>query len=323
MNAEMSGVAVNVLGFVEHPAFGDSPYRVGADGAPYVPVGDGGLVLGVSLGDPVSGVSGDHVAPGACLVHPDEAARHALALYSCIGNRAEVRTGAAAGAVGAVIGKRGEGGRVIVGFSAGRLAAMRPGDQVSVRSFGQGLRPGWLPDAVTAMNADPAVLAALPIERPDGAIEVSVAAVIPARLAGNGLGRPAAAWDLDLQLTGSDRGAADPQLRLGDLVAIADIDARYNMGYRRDWMTIGVIVHGTSPLPGHGPGMTVILTGPASALRPLEHGAGHAGLTASMLNLQLPGSQTPAKQRKGAGRHSRACVAARSSRPRASAPHSE
>ena len=46
-------VAVNLLGQVEHPAFGDSPYRIDVDGVPYVPVGDGGLVLGVRLGDSV------------------------------------------------------------------------------------------------------------------------------------------------------------------------------------------------------------------------------------------------------------------------------
>ena len=101
-------------------------------------------------------------------------------------------------------------------------------------------------------------------------------------MAGNGLGRPAVSWDLDLQLTSQDH----PALLIGDLVAIMDIDARFNMGYRRNWLTIGVIVHGGSPLPGHGPGMTVILTGPASALRPIQDTAGHTGLLASMLNLQ-------------------------------------
>jgi len=286
--AALAAVAVNLLGVVEHPSFGDSPYRIDADGAPYVPVGDGGLVLGVRLGDPVFAVGGDHVAPGACLVHQDEAARHALALYSCIGNRAEVRTGAAAGAVGAVIGKRGEGGRVIVGFADDDLARMRPGDQVAVRSAGQGHAPPWLPDEVTVMNLDPDI--ALIGGEPEGGfgrpMQVSVRSVLPAKVAGNGLGRPAVSWDLDLQMTGE----SDTKLLLGDLVAITDIDARFNMGYRRDWLTIGVIVHGASPLPGHGPGMTVILTGPASAIRPIQDSAGHRGLTASMLNLQLPGS---------------------------------
>jgi hypothetical protein len=286
-SVRLAPVAVNLLGQVEHPAFGDSPYRIDADGAPYVPVGDGGLVLGVRLGDSVFDTSGDHVAPGACLVHPDPAAQHALGLYACIGNRAEVRTGAAAGAIGAVLGKRGETSRVVTGFDADVLAAMRPGDQVSVRAVGQGARPSWLPADVTLMNLDPALLPQLPVTAgtqgvDSSVINVSVAAVIGAKRAGNGLGRPAAAWCLDLQLTAAD-GIG---LRFGDLVAISDIDARYNIGYRREWMTIGLLVHGSSPLPGHGPGITVILTGPARSLRPQDHGAGHAGLTASMLMLR-------------------------------------
>ena len=71
----LNAVAVNMLGVVEHPALGDTPYRVDADGHPYLPAGDGGLVLGVRLGDPVTALAGDHVAPGACLVHPEPAAR--------------------------------------------------------------------------------------------------------------------------------------------------------------------------------------------------------------------------------------------------------
>ncbi len=278
----LAPVAVNLLGQVEHPAFGDSPYRIDADGAPYVPVGDGGLVLGVRLGDSVFDASGDHVAPGACLVHPDAGAQQALVLYACIGNRAQVRTGAAAGAIGAVIGKRGEAGRVITAFDADELASMRPGDQVSVRGVGQGARPAVLPDDVMLMNLDPDLLPKLPVTAGTSVLEVGVAAVVPARKAGNGLGRPAQAWCLDLQL---DAGDGIP-LRFGDLVAISDIDARYNLGYRRGWMTIGVIGHGASPLPGHGPGMTVILSGPARSLRPRDDAAGHTGLTASMLMLR-------------------------------------
>jgi hypothetical protein len=161
---------------------------------------------------------------------------------------------------------------------------MRPGDQVSVRGVGQGARPDWLPADVAPMNLDPALVSQLPVTAgaDGGVIETSVAAVIPAKKAGNGLGRPAAAWCLDLQLTADD----GIPLRLGDLVAISDLDARYNIGYRRGWMTIGVLVHGASRLPGHGPGITVILTGPARSLRPQDHGAGHAGLTASMLMLR-------------------------------------
>ena len=125
-----------------------------------MPAGDGGIVLGLRLGDSVFGRVGDHAAPGACLVHPEPAARHALAIYSCIGNEAVVRTGAAAGARGAVIGKRGEHGRVIVGFGAGRPgqdAAGRPGGvRAAARAGG---RPACRP-SVTVLNIDPGLLAA-------------------------------------------------------------------------------------------------------------------------------------------------------------------
>ena len=282
-------VAVNLLGVVEHPALGDTPYRVDCDGRSYVPAGDGGIVIGLCLGDSVFGLLGDHAAPGACLVHPDPAAQHALASSCCIGNRARVRTGAAAGAEGAVVGKRGEQGRVIVAFGQGDLARLRPGDEVAVRACGQGLRPTGVPPDVTIMNLDPALLGSLPIGLPadagGGAVTVGVRMSVPSRLAGNGIGRPSVAWDLDLQLPspGPD-GAGD--LALGDLVAVTDLDARYNMGYRRGWVTVGVVGHGASPLPGHGPGMTPILTGPAAALRPVPDAAGHVGLTATALKLQ-------------------------------------
>lgn len=279
----LAPVAMGLLGVAEQPAMGDSPYRVGRDGEPYVPAGDGGIVLGLELGDSAFGPAGDHAAPGACLMHPDTAARFALVTYACIGNQADVRTGAAAGARGRVLGKRGEAGRVITGFAQADLARMRPGDEVAVRGFGQGWRPDGLPADVTVMNLDPAALIALPVELSGTAVTAGVRATVPGKLAGNGIGRPALAWCLDLQLPAPGGG---PDLLLGDLVAVTDIDARYNMGYRRGWVTVGVVVHGASPLPGHGPGITPVLTGPAAALRAEPDAAHHVGLTAGAVKLQ-------------------------------------
>ena len=281
-------VTVNLLGAVEHPALDGSPYRIDRNGRPYVPTGDGGIVLGLELGDSAFALDADHAAPGACLVHADPAARQALAAYACVGNEVRVRTGEAAGARGVVLGKRGEEGRVVAGFAAADLARMRPGDEVGVRARGQGWRPPGLPPEVAVMNLDPGIVSMLPISLPGTGTEVvtvGVRVTVPSRLAGNGIGRPAAAWDLDLQLPppGPD-GAGD--VALGDLVAVSDLDVRYNMGYRRGWMTVGIVVHGASPLPGHGPGITPLLTGPAAALRPHPDAAGHAGLTAAALQLQ-------------------------------------
>jgi Domain of unknown function (DUF4438) len=272
-------VTVNLLGLVEHPELGDTPYRVSADGRPYVPAGDGGIVLGLRLGDSSFGRDADHAAPGACLVHPDPAARHALTIYSCIGNQVTVRTGQAAGARGVVIGKRGELGRVVVSFDQQDLERMRPADQIAVRTCGQGWRPPGFPAGVTLLNTDPAALRSLPITSDGMRVTAGVRAVVPSKLAGNGIGRPAVGWDLDLQL------GADEDVLLGDLVAVADLDARFNLGYRRGWLTVGVIVHGSSPLPGHGPGITPILTGPAEVLRSAADPAGHVGLTEAVVRL--------------------------------------
>src|ERR1700744_5248727 len=102
-------ITVNLAAVIEQASVGSDPYRIDADGAPYVPVGDGGVVLGVRLGDGVSQHPGDHVAPGGCLVHPDPAAGYALAPPACVGNLVAARTGPAAGRTGTVVGKRGEG----------------------------------------------------------------------------------------------------------------------------------------------------------------------------------------------------------------------
>jgi hypothetical protein len=272
-------VAVNLLGYAEHPESGDNPFRISADGRPYVPAGDGGIVLGLQLGESAFSRDADHAAPGACLVHPDPAARHALAIYSCIGNQVTVRTGLAAGARGLVTGKRGEQGRVVACFHQEDLTRMRPSDQVTVRACGQGWHPPGFPPGITVLNTDPAAFERLPIALDgDGtSVTAGVRRVVPSKLAGNGIGRPAVGWDLDLQLSAAD------DVLLGDLVAVSDLDARYNMGYRRGWLTVGVIVHGSSPQPGHGPGLTPVLTGPAPILRALPDQSGHAGLTAAIV----------------------------------------
>jgi hypothetical protein len=274
-------VAANLLGTVEQAEVGLEPFRVSRDGEPYVPVGDGGIVLGLRLGDSASAPETDHAAPGAGLVHADPAAAHALCAQACVGNPVQVRTGEAAGARGAVLGKRGEGERVLVVLAPEDLRRLRPGDAVTVRGCGQGAAapaPG-----VTALNAAPGLLEALGVVSGPDVVRAGVRGVWSSRVIGNGIGRPTPLWSLELSLPRPPDAPDGPALALGDLVAVSDLDARFNAGFRRGWMTIGLVVHGGSPLPGHGPGLTVLLTGPAERFDVRVEGDGHCGLSEATL----------------------------------------
>ena len=279
MTTTPTPVGVNLLGLVETPEMGDHPYLVDADGSPYVPVGTGGVVLGVHVGDSVFAHAADHVAPGVTLVHPDPGARCALTAFACLGNEVVVRSGAAAGATGRVLGKRGEEGRVIVVLADEDLGRVVPGDAVLVRGLGQGAAPAGLAAAgVQLLNAEPWTLDRLGVgvgER----VRVPVRCSVPSRVVGNGLGRPAPMWDLDLSITEATLTAWAPTLLLGDLVAVTDLDVRHNAGHRRGWTTVGVIVHGGSPLPGHGPGLMPVLCGPSGSFDAVvDHASHDAGL---------------------------------------------
>jgi hypothetical protein len=285
MTTPLTPVASNLGAVVETPELDSHPFRVDRDGRSYVPVGDGGIVLGVRLGDSVFATDSDHAAPGVCLVHRDQPARHALTSYACLGNPVTVRSGAAAGARGVVLGKRGELGRVITCFGQDVLATLAPGDQLVVRGYGQGsVLPGALGETVHVLNVSPGALALLPAEFGPSRVRVSVRASVPSKIVGNGIGRPVEQWDLDLSVdaaTAPSLGLGD--LALGDLVAVEDLDVRHNAGYRRGYCTVGLVVHAGSPLPGHGPGLMPLLCGPATAFELGIDAAGHRGLSEAAL----------------------------------------
>ncbi|MCY1136996.1 DUF4438 domain-containing protein [Actinoplanes sp. Pm04-4] len=280
----MKTVAMNLSGAVETPEMPSSPYLVDVDGRPYVPIGTAGIVLGVRLGDGVFDHDADHAAPGVTLSHTDQAARHGLTALACLGNEAVVHGGAAAGRRGRVLGKRGEQGRVIVVFPDDVLELLLPGDPILVRAHGQG---AVVSPSVALINTDPDFLDRLPISVGNDGVRASVRAAVPSALAGNGIGRPAHMWDLDLQVTAETAAAAGlAGLLLGDLVAVDDLDVRHNAGYRRGWRTVGLIVHGGSPQPGHGPGLMPMLCGPREALTIDIQGDQHRGVTAEHLDFR-------------------------------------
>ena len=91
---------------------------------------------------------------------------------------------------------------------------------------------------------------------------------MPPHFVGAGAGLTSEGGSLHIQST--DRAELAKHgldgLRLGDVVAIQDTDSRYNHGYLRGAMSIGIVCQTDGPRAGYGPGMTVVMTAPAGQL---------------------------------------------------------
>jgi len=258
-------VTMVLAGWVTHPELDASPFQVGADGRPYVPFGAGGVLYGYGPGAPAFVGSADHPEPGATIKAGDERSQAALAAFACLGNEAWVEF-ADGPASGVVVGLRGEGQGLFVHFPQRDLRRIAPGQRIAVRCHGSGLQVTGFTD-VGVCHLSPRILSELADVR-QGHLEVSVRARIPSYLLGNGVGRPAATWETDLQSDDPEalRRHGCDGLRIGDVVALDDWEAVTMQGYTPGATTIGVVVHGDSPLPGHGPGILPVLSGPAGRL---------------------------------------------------------
>jgi hypothetical protein len=241
-------------------------YRVGPDGQPFVLPGMGGVTLGVHCGDPATGYASDHLEPGLSIRHRDPAANMALQFLTCVGNTVRVESGPAAGATGHVIGQH---AYVLADFPEPVLANITTGDAVTVTAVGQGLSLTEHP-SIVVKNCSPDLLAEMPGgTRPDGRLEIHVAARVPAEAIGAGAGMVSEYANTDLMGAyaglGDDLSLGLESLRIGDIVALADSDHRYGRGYRPGYLTIGVISTGQCLMFGHGPGPSSLLSGPAEA----------------------------------------------------------
>jgi len=257
-----------LTGEVWPPVADRHAYRVGPDGQPFVLPGMGGVTLGVHCGDPATGYACDHLEPGASVRHRDPGANMALQFLTCVGNPVRVESGPAAGEVGHVIGQH---AYVLVDFPEPVLARMSTGDDVSVTACGQGLALADHP-AIVVKNCAPELLASMPGgSRPDGTLAVHVAARVPPEAIGAGVGMISEYANTDLMGAyaglGEDLSLGLEDLRIGDIVALADTDHRYGRAHRPGYLTVGVISTGQCMLFGHGPGPSTLLSGPADAFR--------------------------------------------------------
>jgi hypothetical protein len=270
-------IVTKLVGDVTSPSMSMNPYEIAANGTPFVPVGTGGVCYSVKVGMTALGWAADQVEPGASIANPDPAANEALLVYACVGNPVVVRTGAAAGAEGIVTGKHEafmDYKHVLVHLDDEVLEQVVPGDRFVVRACGRGLRVEGLPE-LACHSLGPELWHAWRPRRTDGGVVTRVTRVLPPEVVGMGSGRVSAVTSIALQPLAADLEG----LRLGDLVAVREWDATYVTGYHEDSIAIGVVSTGDSPVSGNGPGVTLLLSGPASSLEvEVDEGANLADL---------------------------------------------
>jgi len=157
-------------------------------------------------------------------------------------------------------------------FSDETLEKLTCDDKFLVKGFGQGLQ---LVDhsEVYIYNLDPDVLEAWGLsEREDGVIEVPVHVIVPGHAMGSGIGALSVTtgdYDILCHDEATVKEHSLDKLRFGDFVAVLDHDNRYGRTYRKEAVTIGVVIHSDSPLAGHGPGMMTLMSACAGKLAPV------------------------------------------------------
>jgi len=256
----------SVIGSICQPYINQkNPYLVDIKGRPRVLPGTGGITYNVSVGDSAFYFEGDHVEPGVTVseknIDNKASAKGGLTILACIGNSAEVVSGRKKGAKGIVTGKHGGVEHVMVDFAPSVTEKLVIGDKIQIRALGQGLKLDNFPE-LEIMNVDPGLFNRLRIKINSKQIIVPVAHVIPAALLGSGTGaRHSYSGDCDIQV--SDEAAVRKhsldKLRIGDVVAVNDADCRYGRSVATGSCSVGVVVHASSIVSGHGPGVTFIM----------------------------------------------------------------
>lgn len=267
-------VAVSVMGIVAHPTFPGlpaEPYRLAADGTPFLLPTYGGVVYNVSVGDPAYGWRADCVHPGVSIAHPTDTGNRGLNIFACIGNEAVIMTGDAKGEKGVVTGKSGRfSEQVIVHFPKAMREGIAVGDKIVVRSRGVGMAIAEH-ESVRFKSLSPELLHALGVQSDGSKLRVPVVATVPAHLLGAGAGLTSEGGSLHLQTTDRPAVAAAglDTLRLGDFVALTDYDSRYQHGYLRGAVGIAVVGQTDGPRAGYGPGLTLLMTDALGVLEPV------------------------------------------------------
>jgi hypothetical protein len=267
-------VVVSVAGTIVHPSFPGlpaEPYRLAADGTPFLLPTYGGIVYNISVGDEAFGWLADCVHPGVSIHYGAELGNRGLNVFACVGNDAMVMTGEAKGTRGVVTGKSGRfSENVIVHVPKETRQRLAVGDKIVVRAQGVGMAVDGFSD-MRLKSLSPKLFRALSPERAGERIRIPVVARIPPHFLGAGAGLTSEGGSLHMQTTDREalKAAGLDSLKLGDIVALEDYDSRYQHGYMRGAVGIAVIGQTDGPRAGYGPGMTLLMTEPHGHIEPV------------------------------------------------------
>lgn len=253
-----------------HPFHTADALLVGHDGEPFCVPTPGAIVYNVRTGDSAFGWVADHIEPGVTAKNPDNNENLALQNLVCIGNEAAVVSGDAKGDKGIVVGKHGGTEHTMIDFPPSTLEKLVYGDKIMIRIFGKGLVFEDYP-AVRTLCISPRVVEAMKLDGNGDKLIAPVVAQVPAHLMGSGIHGKSERGDVDM-MASDVRALKDlglDSLRLGDFVAIMDHDSRYGHCFRKGAVSIGVVVHGSSRLASHGPGIAVMFTSAGPDILPV------------------------------------------------------
>lgn len=223
----------------------------------------GGITYNFNIGDRCMGLRAEHLEPGVTSRnHVHEVFNGAYNVYSCIGNTVRVVSGDAKGATGYVTGKHGGPEHLMLYFDEATRDKLTCSDQFLVKSWGYGLKLEDYPD-IMVTNLDPNLLEKMGIEERNGKLVVPVTHIIPSVMMGSGKGyTPTVRGDYDIMTSDPEyvKRIGLETLRFGDIVLLQDQDNTYGRSHKAGAVTVGVIIHGDSYRPGHGPGVTTLLS---------------------------------------------------------------
>ncbi len=256
------------VGEIAHPTISKS-YWISYDGKALNYPSVGSITYNYQIGDNAIDIVGDHVEPGVSIRNMDKNNNMTLNHLANIGNVATIISGDAKNEIGYVTGKHGGVDHVMIYFKEEVLNKLNIGDKIQIKTVGLGLKLLDYPDVVV-MNLDPNLLEKLDIVEKENNFSVEVSKVLPAHLLGAGIGSAnMRTGDYDIMMFDESENLKYDlnSLRFGDIIAIKDHYCEYGPHYKKDSLTIGVIVHSNSQSAGHGPGVVVIFTDKSKALK--------------------------------------------------------